>query len=63
MIRQIANYMTIERYREIFKEKSEALNAAKITDQIAKDRQFIQAFIQLAFQNKLTIPSNGAHYG
>lgn len=55
--------MTIERYRDTFKEKAKTLSDEQIADQIAQDRQFIQSFIRLVVENKLTTSGKMEHYG
>lgn len=55
--------MTIERYRNIFKDKTDKFSDQQIAEQIAKDRQFIQSFMQLVIKNRLIIRSEGVYYG
>ncbi|MCX6791833.1 MAG: hypothetical protein NT149_02240 [Candidatus Gottesmanbacteria bacterium] len=55
--------MTIEHYRHIFGDKVDILTDTQITEQIACDRQFIQSFMKLVIEYRLTIRSEGAQYG
>lgn len=57
------DYMTVDRYREIFKESVIGMSDREIRDQIAKDSQLIRGILRLIISRELTSPPDGRHYG
>lgn len=47
--------MSIERYREIFKDKAKKFSDKTIAERIAQDRQIIRKFMHLVVNKRLTL--------